>query len=425
MSVEILENGLTVLAVRRSGTRMFAMSVLAGRRMHVDSEIGPGASDFLMRMIIRGAAGMDETEISRRLALIGGKLQVTDNPYLPFDDKYTRRGFAVMRFDCPGRFMEDAVSLLSSLVIKPDLTNSKNMEDAGREIDHAAGIRKRSPRDTARDSFHATLFDGAPYSGSIFGDGKSLNRVSPGDLERAHKLLFSPSNVIISILGNHPVEDLVNLVRKYFGKIGLEGKDIPKAVELLPDLPSEPRSVCTEMEGINQAYIYMGKVFRTIPTRDLDLGRLAISILSDRLAADLRETRGLAYSVGAYCVFEPELTYCMVSLGTAPENYESALEGIVEVIEKLRNGNVSMDELETAVNSFKGSGQMSVMSSLNKTYYNALDYRLDGKGDRTGFYRNLDGFSPEDVSEWARRFLDPATMTTASARPVCKTGETH
>ena len=419
-SVKILDNGMTVIARRRPGTRMFAMSVFAWDRSGVDKETGvPGACDFLARMLPMCSEEMSGNEIERRLALIGGELQTADNPFIPFDDRYFGREYVALRFDCLGRFMSEGVDLLAGLVGNPCFSDSEAIASTREEMRTAIAMSSRSPSMTGRDLFYRTLFGGTPFELPVSGTMKSLTAVDDDVLKRTWQLLFDPSNMVVSMVGDEDPLTMIDLADKTFGTMTPHGGKSRIRLMSSPE-PLLKKDTCIKIPGAGQVSISMGNILEPMSNDELRTGRVALAVLSDRLAADLRETRGLAYSVGAGCAVEPDFAFFRISIGTSPSNFDTAIIGIKENISALRKGPVSHDEIEAAVNGIRGSEAMRRLSSLNQAFDAAEDIQLGPGRNTRDFLEDAGSVTEEEVVAWMAKYIDPERLITVSAGPDCE-----
>ena len=144
--------------------------------------------------------------------------------------------------------------------------------------------------------------------------------------------------------------------------------------------------------------------------------RLAASILSDRLALELREKQGLAYSVGAGVTLDRDFGWYVAAMGTGRDNYEIARDGMLNEIEKLQKGPVDPDELKKAKNSLWGSHLTRRLSRINQAYYMGVNeflgvgYDFDDK-----WISQLRKVTAEDVIKAARKYFSTENYILATA----------
>ena len=92
---EVLPNGLDLIISYNPDSRVFAINILGKDRAANEPAGKDGITDFVNRMITLGADGMNAEEIQNKLDDIGAMITSNDNPYIPYDDRYTTRAFSI------------------------------------------------------------------------------------------------------------------------------------------------------------------------------------------------------------------------------------------------------------------------------------------------------------------------------------------
>lgn len=168
--------------------------------------------------------------------------------------------------------------------------------------------------------------------------------------------------------------------------------------------------------GKEQSQIYLGGIFARDPA-DLAPLIVATTILSKRVAQDLRETRGLAYAVGCSLEDFGARAWFTASMGTRPENLDTAEAGLREAIQRFSSADLEPREIERAVNAMRGQMAMRRMTRISQAYSLGFNELLERN---TSFDTTLDtalgAVTPADVLRVARRYLEPGRMVTAIAR---------
>ena len=147
---------------------------------------------------------------------------------------------------------------------------------------------------------------------------------------------------------------------------------------------------------------------------------MATSILSSRLYLNLREKQGLAYSVGAGSTFDKNCGWYYSSIGTASENYQTALDGIILQIEKLKFDGPTLNELNIARNKIWGRLMSSKLSSINQAYYLGVGEYLGRSTTYDKEYlKSLAGVTPESIRRVVAKYFktDAYILTSAGKRP--------
>ena len=168
--------------------------------------------------------------------------------------------------------------------------------------------------------------------------------------------------------------------------------------------------------GKSQAYLAMGTVLDVAPGDRAAL-TIAVAMLSDRLAFDLRETRGLAYSIGASVRYWGGRTRFDVAMGTRPENLDEARAGIVSGIRAFREATPTAAEVERTINLARGAALMRRMTRISLAYEAGQEaIRGLAPGDERRFVDSLRDVRVEDVKRVAAAYLDPDRLAVAVVR---------
>ena len=126
------------------------------------------------------------------------------------------------------------------------------------------------------------------------------------------------------------------------------------------------------------------------------------SIFSDRLAFNLREQQGLAYSIGAHFPKYKDAHWYSITMGTRPENIEKAVSGIREEIQSVRETSFDRKEVQQTINAALGRRGMRRMDRVGQAYYISMEI-LDGKlpeaDDQYG--EKLKAVTPQDLERLA------------------------
>jgi predicted Zn-dependent peptidase len=135
--------------------------------------------------------------------------------------------------------------------------------------------------------------------------------------------------------------------------------------------------------------------------------RVLNSILTERLAVDLRETKGLAYSVGSELQLDQDYGWMEVRMGTRAESAELARQGILAVVKKLAGGDVTAEELERAINGIWGSTLRQRLPRIGQTFYRGWDeIRFTGFDTEDRLLGALRAVKLEDLQRLAKSCLD-------------------
>jgi predicted Zn-dependent peptidase len=213
----------------------------------------------------------------------------------------------------------------------------------------------------------------APYNRPSLGDAEGIRRTDRAIVHALWKKLFSPRKAILSIAGKVKVEEVITLVEKFFGD--WNGGDVE-----IPRFGSMPTNDYFHIDSdSSQMQIVFASPSVRFNQEGYYDGKLAVSILGasmfGRLFVEVREKRGLCYSV--YARHGSTTDYGTVSayVGTTPERAQESLDVLLKELHGLK-GTVTEDELERARTNLKASLIMGEESPGARAGSNAQDWWL-------------------------------------------------
>ena len=244
------------------------------------------------------------------------------------------------------------------------------------------------------------------------GDAESLAQITPEMLARFANDYLVPDQLVLAIVGNVSRQVLLPQVEATLGRLPRrEAK--PPAV---PALPLTQAAAREELEvGGKQAALRLGRVV-TVDPADRWALLVAASLASSRMQQDLRETRGLAYSLGISTQFVGDRASIVASMGTRPENLAEAEKGMLDYITagKLQ---AAPDAIETAVNKYLALMRMRRITSMGQAFNLSRDlFQFGGIDYAAREAKGLAAVRPEDVERAAQRYLGTGPLVTVIAR---------
>jgi len=369
---EVLANGLTTIIKSSPDSRVFAVTILAKHRTASEPDSLTGITDFVNRCFERGSLTRTAAELAADMAGIGAAVTLYDNPWIPYDDRYTTRQYAFAKFETIDEYARKGTGLLADMLMYPAFENPE-IEDVRRGMLAVLGRQAGSPRQTARDLFYRMLFGSGAYARPVMGTAESIGRITRDDLRRHHQAFYSPDNLILAVSSSQPIDTVRQWLAETFGQIAARDHLAPEGHTPEPvvtvvrehvELPSE------------QLYLYLGGPLPGADSPDRAGLEIALAVLSERLYLNLREKQGLAYSVGAGAAFDRNFGWYSCAIGTEPKNRQMALDGILLQIDKLSLDGPTADEVRRAKNQMWGRLLRAKLSRVNQAYYLAVDEYL-------------------------------------------------
>jgi len=414
---EQLPNGMTVIVKTVPDNEVFALMVLGRNRSANEPPGRAGITEFVNRCLERGTATRSAKELADALAGIGAQVTLYDNPWIPYDDRYTARAFSFLKFETIEAFARKGFALFSEVAFSPafDSAEVENVRQA------MIGVLRRqgtSPREAARDLFYTTLFEGSAYARPIMGDFESLNAITVDDLRAHHRRIYAPENTIIAVVTSRPADEILGWFAEGPGRFAPTG-----FVSAVPAPPQPVRQIIAAQVPLEkeQVAIYLGGPTPGAESPDALALEMAAGILSNRLYLNLREKQGLAYSVGAGADADRGFGWCYASMQTGVDNYRQAVGGILLEMDKLRYDGPLASEVRRARNEIWGRLMSAKLSAINQAFYLAVDEFL-GRPlpyDRTLLDR-LGAIDREGVRRVAAQYFrtDAYVIATAGRTPA-------
>jgi zinc protease len=409
---QIFDNGLTVIVKSNPDSRVFALNVIGENRSATEPQNEIGITDFVNRMIEKGTTTRNAEELSRELSSIGADVTLYDNPWIPYDDRYTTRRFSFMKFETIDQFTEPGIKLFADMIINPAF-DSVEVEKVRSSIFGLLGRNSGSTYQMARNEFYGKMFEGTAYSRPIDGTYRTIKSITPEDLWQYHHKMYSPENMIITVGTNYEPEKVMAMLKEAFGTMPATGF---KPVEVARPKKIVGIETANAPMDKDQVYIYLGNLLSSATSPEAPVIKVATEILSNRLRQNLREKQGLAYSVGAGAVLDKKFGWLICSMGTGVNNYEKAKDGIIAEIEKMKTDPPTPDELETAVNSIWGSSLTANLSRINQAYYMGVNEYLGlGYDYNDKFIQQIRAVTPEQVINASKLYFDTKNYVLATA----------
>jgi len=272
--------------------------------------------------------------------------------------------------------------------------------------------REASPRDAAAAALDRLLAPGHPATRPVYGTEATLSAITLDDLKAYHARFAVGRRLIASVVGPVAADDVVRALTADLGSLPAGEPIVPTA-----PVPVTSAAASTEVKlGKSQSYLSLAGVL-DVPSEDRAALTIAVAMLSDRLAFDLRETKGLAYSIGASLKPWGGRMRFDIAMGTRADNLEQARAGILDGIRAFRAADPSAADVARAVNVARGASLMRRMTRISLAYEAGLEaMRGRQPGDERKFIDSLPGVRAEDVKHAASAYLDPDRLAVAVAR---------
>lgn len=363
-----LPNGLRVVTEYNKSVETVVVSVGIAVGNRHESSKEEGLSHALEHMLFKGTKTRTYQELNEAVDFVGARTNA-----------FTSNERTVYYIKTPKDHVELAVDILSDQVLNsifPADEMKKEMEVIEQEI-------KRSyddPNDVLYYNFAEVAFKGNQLARPILGTAKKILAYTPADMLAYYTKHYHPKNMILSVAGNIKHAQVVELAKKYFPDVDRKFKKInPKKATW------NPGQSVVHVESENQVNVLVG--FAIPGRKDLTkkqevtmhmVDDILTSGMGSKLSMEIREKRGLVYSVGSYISDYEEIGMFGVYGGTDDKKVEEFLEATTIVLKGFNSG-INDKDLQKAKNSLKSRFSMSVESISSVSTCNITALQQDGK----------------------------------------------
>ncbi len=393
----VLPGGLRVVTERVPWVRSASVGLWVDVGSRDEGPTVAGAAHFLEHLLFKATPTRTSVEIAQAVDAVGGELNA----------------FTTKEHTCYyAHVLDDDLELAVDLVADVVLNGTCAARDVELERDvvlEEIAMRDDDPEDTLGDVFVSAMFGEHPVGRPVIGTAESVSAMTRNQLRSFHVRRYTPERMVLAVAGNIDHAQVVALARNYFGRRLEQGRDPHPPRKPVGRLPGRPTLSLVNRDS-EQTHLSLGV---RIPGRHWP-DRWALSVLntalggglSSRLFQQIRETRGLAYSV--YSAVD---TFCdsgsfSVYAGCLPERFAEVVRVTADVIETVAREGITESECQIAKGSLRGGLVLSLedsasrMNRLGRSELNYGEYR-----SIASTLQHIDQVTVEDVNAVARKVL--------------------
>jgi predicted Zn-dependent peptidase len=402
-----LRSGLRIVTERLPGLRSAAVGCWVGTGSRDEPEALAGASHFLEHLLFKGTERRSAVEIAEAVESVGGDMNA-----------FTAQELTAYYVRVPDSSLPLAIDILSDILWSPALRDD-DVDCERQVILEEIRMRDDTPDDLVHDLFSSAVFPNHPIGREVIGTPDTIRAMSRADIAGFHARHYHPSNVVIAVAGNIDHDQVGELVEASL--VGVEG-DRPARTH--HDGHPGPRPVAVLERPTEQTHVVLG--MRSLCRDDPD--RYALTVLnqvfgggmSSRLFQDVREQRGLAYSVFSYRAAFEETGALAIYAGTAPERVPELLEVLGGQLDRLvADRGVTERELEAAKGHLEGSLSLSLESSSSRMHrLGRSELTMNEVPTLDELVAEIDKVTPDDIARVVDRVLAAPERTVVAVGPV-------
>jgi predicted Zn-dependent peptidase len=395
----VLPSGLRIVTEEVSSVRSAAVGIWVNIGSRDEAPAVAGASHFLEHLLFKGTKRRNALEISSAIESVGGEMNAfTSKEYTCF---YAR----VIDSDLPM-----AVDVISDLITSSIVT-AEDVDAERKVVLEEIAMRDDDPSDLVHDLYAETYYGDTPLGRPILGTIDSINEMSRNSVFNYYKKRYLPQDLVVAVAGNIKHKRVVAMVEEALSRDNfLDVSGTPQIRANIPIKRSKQGRVGIIYRKSEQAHMFYGMegVTRN-DDRRFTMGVLSAALgggMSSRLFQEIREKRGLAYSVYSYAQQFAGSGQIGFYAGCNPSKAIEVVNIIQEVLADVADNGMTHEEIERAKGAVRGSlvlSQEDSGSRMSRIGKSEIVY-----GEIMGFDEILKAVArvtPEDIHVIANEFL--------------------
>ena len=314
-------------------------------------EAGPaaGASHFLEHLLFKGTDTRSARSIAEAVDEVGGDMNA-----------FTTKEYTAFYLRVLADALEVGLDILCDIMWQPAFRHD-DVESERQVIVEEILMHGDEPADLVHEVLAEALWPGHSLGRDVLGSEESIEGLSRDDIASFHAEHYRPANIVLSAAGDLATDTVVAGIDARF-RGGAGGRPPPRQV---PDQP--PRMLAVVDRPTEQAHLTVG--FRAFDRNDDD--RYPLTVLdhvlgggmSSRMFQEIREERGLAYSVYSYRSLFEGTGALTVYAGTAPARTQEVLRLIHDELDRMLDTGITERELAMAKTHLRGSLALALEDS--------------------------------------------------------------
>ncbi|MGI8575067.1 MAG: M16 family metallopeptidase [Egibacteraceae bacterium] len=341
--------GVRVITERMPSVRSVAVGFWVGCGSRDEQPEVAGASHFLEHLLFKGTPRRSARQIAEELDAVGGDMNA-----------FTTKEFTCFYARCLDRDLPLAIDVLADMITSSTMAE----EDVASERDvvlEEIRMHHDTPDDLVHSVFSDGLFAGHPLAREVLGDEETITRMPRDHIHGYYRDRYTPEEIVVAAAGNLDHEQVVTLVAEALD--GWEPEPAPEPRNLRAGAATGPR-VLLRSRPTEQAHLVLGGPGLARG----DERRFTVSVMNQalgggmasRLFQEVRERRGLVYSVYSYHTMHAETGSYAIYAGTSPGKVEQVLQVVRDELAGIVADGLDEAELIRAKGSLAGSMALSL-----------------------------------------------------------------
>lgn len=404
---ETLPNGVRIVTEEIPFVRSVSMGIWVGAGSRDESMENNGIAHFIEHMMFKGTTKRTAKEIAETLDAVGGQLNAfTSKEYTCYYAKVLDDHFDI------------AVDLLSDMFFN-SVFKEEDVEKEKNVILEEIKMYEDTPDELVHDIFTTALWKDHPLGRPVIGIEDIINKIGRNEMLKFRDRFYTGNSLVVAVAGNVKHEEIVKKLAPIFEKI----KPGDKKSNYTP--PVNFSQTAIKQKDTEQVHLCVGTPGLELDHENLYVLHIMNSVLgggiSSRLFQEIREERGLVYSVFTYHSSFRDAGLFSIYAGLSKNNLELVVSLISKELKNLREKGITSEELIRAKEQIKGSmflGLENVSNRMSRLGKSELCMSKILTVDEVVDKINM--VSQEQVLELARNFFQEKNITVSAIGPDLK-----
>ena len=403
----ILNNGIRLVTERIPTVKSVTIGLWVNVGSRDERPEEAGYAHFIEHMLFKGTASRSATDISREIDALGGEMNA-----------FTTRETTTFYVKVLDQHLPQALDLLSDLFLRSRL-NQKEIEKEKQVVLEEIRMVQDDPEDLIQE-LHTKLVMGThPLSRPILGKASTIIHIRRQDLLEYMNQHYRPEGIVIAVAGNFDQRTLEKTMARLFGRYqastgSSSGTRWPAELHggvTMKQKPLEQVHLCVGLQGIAAGHEDRYVIYA--------LNSVFGGSVSSRLFQEVREKRGLSYSIYSFLSGYSDTGTVTVYAGTRAGEVARVLSLVSREIEKMARRGMTSEELKRTKEQMKGGLMLSLESSHSRMNKLAKDELIAGKHTSLeDMISEIDAVTEEQVSRVARTIFTTDNMALTGLGPL-------
>ncbi len=394
------QNGVRIVLENIPTVRSAAIGVWIKTGSRNETPELNGVSHFLEHMFFKGTTTRNAREIAESFDSIGGQVNA-----------FTSKEYTCYYAKVMDNHASYALEILADMFFNSTF-DGEELKKEKNVVYEEIKMYEDTPDDIVHDLLSKAVYENHPLGYPILGTENTLETFNSDTLKKYVHDMYTPDKVVVSIAGNVD-EKLIQEVENYFGSYQ-GGEDRLELVK-----PSFHENRITRKKDTEQAHLclgYKGLEIGNDKTYSLiTLNNILGGSMSSRLFQDVREQRGLAYSVYSYHSSYQDSGMVTVYGGTGTNQLDSLYETIQETLDTLKRDGITEKELRNSKEQLKGSLMLSLESTNSRMSRNGKNELMLGEHrSLDDIIIKIDEVTEDTVNELANQIFTKHSLSLVS-----------